>query len=68
MTSQVYNIKFEKSSFAQKVEKQFGKGWLIEQTTSFDLYYNFQACIDAVRIITPFKTEIIKTGFYRSIY
>ena len=67
MTSQVYNIKFEKSSFAQKVEKQFGKAWIIEQTTSFDLYYSFQACIDAVRIIAPFKTEIIKTGFYLQI-
>ena len=36
-------------------------------TTSFDLYYSFQACIDAIRIITPFKTEIIKTGFYLQI-
>ena len=67
MTFQPLNIKFEKSSFAQKIEKQFGKAWIIEQNTLYDLYYSFQACIEEICIIAPLKTQIIKTGFYLQI-
>ena len=67
MTFHPLNIKFEKSSFAKKIEKQFGKAWIIEQNTLYDLYYSLQACIENVRVIAPLKTEVIKTGFYLQI-
>ena len=67
MPYQLCNIKFEKSSFAKKVEAQFGKAWIIEQNTLFDLYYSFQACTDKIILMRPFSKQIIKTGFYLQI-
>ena len=67
MPYQLCNIKFEKSSFAKKVEAQFGKAWIIEQNTLFDLYYSFQACNDQIILMLPFSKQIIKTGFYLQI-
>ena len=67
MSYQLCNIKLEKSSFAKKVEAQFGKAWNIEQNKLFDLYYSFQACIDKIIIMSPFATVVVKTGFYLQI-
>ena len=67
MPYQLCNIKFEKSSFAKKVEAQFGKAWIIEQNTLFDLYYSFQACSNQIILMPPFSKQIIKTGFYLQI-
>ena len=62
-----HKIKFEKSSLALKLEKEYGKAWIVEQYSSFDLYYSLQACIEQDIKIKPFTREIIKTGFYLQI-
>ena len=60
-------IKFEKSSLALKLEQQYGKAWIIEQYSPFDLYYSLQACTNQNIKISPYTKEIIKTGFYLQI-
>ena len=62
-----HKIKFEKSSLALKLEKEYGKAWIVEQYSLFDLYYSLQACIEQDIKIKPFTREIIKTGFYLQI-
>ena len=32
-----HKIKFEKSSLALKLEKEYGKAWIVEQYSLFDL-------------------------------
>ena len=63
----LHKIKLEKSSLALKLEKQYGKAWVIEQYNSFDLYYSLQACTNQNIKISPYTKEIIKTGFYLQI-
>ena len=63
----LHKIKFEKSSLALKLEKQYGKAWIIEQYNLFDLYYSLQACIEQDINIKPFTKKVIKTGLYLQI-